>query len=479
MRDFKNFIAVFLLSATGMTYSYGQLRTPKIISSDMVLQQNMNVPIWGHATPGERITVTFNGQKICTKTAKDSTWSIKLKPMRADATPKTMRIKGKKENLTYTNIVVGEVWIASGQSNMEYSMRRHKAFVAPKKGKDLAIEEMAKPANNMIRVYVSSAKKQRTWAEASGESLPNVSAVGYYFIKSLQDSLKVPVGIITAALGGTRIETWTPEEEYFNSPDFSEEIKKKGRIDGSGAGERYRIFISPLIPFAVRGCLWYQGENNCGIGDERYAAKYKLMVDRWRKDFMNSEMPFYSVLLAPHIYSNRLHRNGTPQTAESLPLFREEQKKATSIIPHTEYVSITDLVDDINDIHPSYKWTVGQRLADVALAKTYGHKNIEYSGPRAEKAVREGNKLIVSFSHTTGGLTTNDNMRLRWFEVAGKNGVYHPAVADIDSNSSVKVYSKFVPNPKYVRMGWHETAEPNLTNGKGLPVVPFATIAAE
>lgn len=459
--------------------AHARISTPPILSSDMVLQQGRPVPVWGKAAPGERITVTFGKQKTSTRAAADSSWRVTLKPMAASATPRTLTIKGRRETIEYTNVVVGEVWIAAGQSNMQYSMRRHKAFVPPAHGVDSAIVEMQKPANAMLRVYVSARKGQRPWAPASGESLPDVSTVGYYFARSLQRSLNVPVGIITAALGGTHIETWTPRAAYEASPLFAAEMGQRGRIDGIGPGQWYATFVEPLLPFAVRGFAWYQGENNCGSGDRLYADKFKVMADWWRKAFDAPDAPFYYVLLAPHVYSDRMHRhNHGPQTAETLPLFREQQKRAGKLAGNCEYVCITDLVDDIHDIHPSYKWTVGARLARVALAKTYGHGGTEWSGPRFKAARTAGGKLTVTFSHCADSLRAADGKRIGWFEVAGDDGIFHPAVADIQSDSTVVAYSVDVASPRYVRFGWHETAQPNLENSAGLPAVPFAAMKA-
>lgn len=468
-------IAVLAASLTAQA----KLTTPPVISSNMVLQQGRTVPIWGKAAPGERITVTFGRQKQKAKAAADSTWRVELQPMQADATPRALTIKGRSEVIECENVVVGEVWIAAGQSNMEYSMRRHKAFVPPAKGVDSAEIEMQKPANPMLRVYVSARKGQKPWAEASGESLPSVSTVGYYFARSLQQSLGVPVGIVTAALGGTLIETWTPREAYAASPLFAGELSRTGRIGGVDPGQWYATYVEPLAPLAVRGFIWYQGENNCGAGDSRYAEKFKVMTDWWRNAFAAPAAPFYYVLLAPHVYSDRMHRhNNGPQTAETLPLFREQQKEAGRLVAGSEYVCITDLVDDINDIHPSYKWTVGARLARVALAKTYGRKGTEWSGPRFESARADGGKLVVTFSHAADSLRTRDGKRVGWFEVAGSDGVFHPAVADISSDSTVVTYSPYVPSPCFVRYGWHEMAEPNLENSEGLPAVPFEAVKA-
>lgn len=336
------------------------------------------------ATPNERIKVTFCDQSISTRAGAGGRWEVELHPMKADKSPKQMIIKGKKTSIVYENILVGEVWLCSGQSNMEYRMKLIPQFAPPAKGEDLAALELEKPANPMMRVFISDQKHSwSSWKVADGKSLANVSVVGYFLGKNIQKKLDVPVGIIMAAVGGTRIETWTSKEAYRNSSVFVSQLAATGRISGLGPGERYEKLIVSLLPFAVKGFIWYQGESNCGIGDRTYVEKYKILVESWRKAFKNEDAPFYSVLLAPHIYSDRIHRNTSKAvTAEELPLFREQQLKTLSVVPNTDIIVISDLVDDLRDIHPSYKRKVGERLARVALAKDYGSTEIIWSGPR-------------------------------------------------------------------------------------------------
>ena len=476
---FKQAMAFIALLLMGHSVGFAKLATSPVISSNMILQREKPVHIWGTADAGERVTVSFGKQKVKVKADAEGKWLATLQPMKASASPQNLVIKGKKESLIYNNVVVGEVWIAAGQSNMQYSMKRHKAFKAPATGKDWSIEEMKKPHNPMIRVYTSLRENQKTWAEASGESLPDVSTVGYYFIKNLQDSLKIPVGIITVALGGTRIETWTPREAYEQSSVFAKEIKEKGTINGSGVGEWYDKLLSPVIPYSIRGFLWYQGENNCGVGDTRYVKKFKVMTDWWRSVFMDKSLPFYYVLLAPHIYSDRKHKGGKFQTAEALPMFREQQKECRKQVENTEYISIFDLVDNLRDIHPSYKWFVGQRLARIALHKNYGFDKILYRGPELRRVAKNGKNLELYFDNVGEGLKTFNRRRIEWIEIAGKDGIFHPALADIRDKDRVEVYCNMVSAPEYVRLGWHEVAEPNLVNSEGLTVIPFGSTKAE
>ena len=480
--NFKQAMSIIALLLMGHAVGFAKLTTSPIISSDMVLQREKPVHIWGTADAGERVSVSFGKQKVKAKADAEGKWLATLQPMKATAHPQNLVIKGKKESLIYNNVVVGEVWIAAGQSNMQYSMKRHKAFVAPAKGKDWSIEEMKKPQNPNIRVYVSLRDHQKTWAEASGESLPDVSTIGYYFIKNIQDSLKIPVGIITVALGGTRIETWTPREAYEQSAVFGKEMKDTGKISGWGVGEWYKRLLVPVIPYTIRGFLWYQGENNCGIEDGRYAQKFKVMTDWWKSQFQDPSLPFYYVILAPHIYSDRLHKGGHPLTAEALPIFREQQKQARNLVANSEYITIFDLVDNLRDIHPSYKWFVGQRLARIALHKNYGYDKILYRGPELERVMKssDGKKLELQFANAGEGLrTSNGNRRLEWFEVAGKDGVFHPALADIHDKNQVTVYCREVKDPVFVRLAWHEVATPNLVNSEGLTVIPFGSTEAK
>ena len=479
----KQAMSIIALLLVGYVAGFAKLATTPIISSDMVLQREKPVHIWGTADAGERVTVSFGKQKVKTKADAMGKWLITLQPMKADAHPQNLVIKGKKESLIYNNVVVGEVWIAAGQSNMQYSMKRHKSFVAPAKGKDWSIEEMKKPQNPMIRVYTSLRTHQKTWAEASGESLPDVSTVGYYFIRNIQDSLKIPVGVITVALGGTRIETWTPKEAYEQSPVFSKEMKETGKIDDWGVGEWYEKLMKPVVPYSIRGFLWYQGESNCGVDEMRYVEKFQVMSSWWRKVFMDKNLPFYTVILAPHIYSDRMHKGAKhPLTAIKLPEFREQQKQVRKVVDNTEYITIFDMIDNLRDIHPSYKWFVGQRLARIALHRNYGYNQILYQGPELERVTKsaDGKKLELTFAHAGNGLKTfNRNRRLEWFEVAGRDGIFYPALADIHDKNQVSVYCREVKAPEFVRLGWHEVAVPNLVNSEGLTVIPFGSTKAE
>ena len=467
---------MFLLCIfAGMAFTaFAQPQLPAILSSDMVLQQGQPVPVWGTAAANERIEVTLGDQKVATRADREGNWSVTLNPLTASKTPRTLTVKGRRESVVLNNILVGEVWLCSGQSNMQYAMRRGSGLFPPAKGEDLAALELEKPANNLIRVFTMGRGRNAVsaWQVADGESLANVSAAGYYFGKKVQEELDVPVGIITSAVGGTRIEPWTPVWGYEQSALFAPQlVAGGGQIDGAAPAQLYESLIAPLAPFAVKGFLWYQGESNCSQRDRQYAEKYETMVDSWRQAFQNPDAPFYSVLLGPHIYSDRLHR-GTAVTAEELPVFWMQQIEALSI-PNTEMIVISDLIDDLKDIHPSYKWTVGERLAETALANTYAKNAGLWSGPRLAETRIVVDSIQLRFDYAGDGLKTNDEKRLNWFEIAGADGVFHPAIAEFREKDKVIVYHPEIARPVQVRFGWHETAIPNLVNSDNLPAMPF------
>lgn len=473
MRLYKfTFVILFLLS---VNIVYSQLTTPNVLSSNMVLQQGQKIPVWGTSKPNEKIQISFGKQKLKTKADTAGNWKVELTAMQANNTPQKMEIKSKNETIIYDNILIGEVWLAAGQSNMEYTMKRYKDFLPPEKGEDFASLELIKPSNEMIRVYNCSRKKAATmWEVANGKSLENTSVAGYFFVKNIQEKLNVPVGIISSAVGGTQIEAWTTSKAYEKSPVFADEIKQSGKVGGRGSGNWYEIMIAPLIPYAIKGVIWYQGENNCAARERMYAEKYKVLVNSWREAFNNTNAPFYCVLLAPHIYSDRLHKS-IAVTAEELPFFWQQQLKSTSMVSNSDYIVVSDLVDKLNDIHPPYKWEVGKRLSQLALAKTYGLTNIEWSGPRFKEATIVGDSIFVSFDHCADSLKTNNSKRINWFEIASDNGIFRPALAEFIDKNKVKIYHPDIHKPLNVRFSWHETAIPNLVNSFNLPAAPFIT----
>jgi sialate O-acetylesterase len=474
--NFKLKLALIPFSLLSLiSYTHAQIRLPNIIGSNMVLQRNQVVPVWGWTAPGKTVKVRFSGQEKSAAADDKGYFKINLSPLKTSDKPQDMVISSDTSTIHLVNILVGEVWLCSGQSNMEYTMKLTNA--KPVRGIDSAALELS-AHNPQIRLFKVEKKLSLPdvtttgWSESEGDALAAFSAPGYYFAKNIYEKLHVPIGVITSAWGGSRIEPWTPAAAYEGLPAFKEAFAKQPLlIDSVVAGKNYESMIAPLAPFAIHGFLWYQGESNCMTNEGiRYADKMQALVDSWRKEWGNDELPFYSVLIAPYYYTKR--KDHVRHTAETLPEFWEAQTESLKI-PNTDIITVTDLVDHLSDIHPSYKWEVGRRLALLALAKDYGYTSVAYSGPRYQKMQVKNDKIILSFTHA-GGLKTNNGKPLDNFMIAGEDNKFVPATAEI-AGDQVIVSSAAVAKPAAIRFAWDETAMPNLVNATGIPALPFRT----
>lgn len=472
------YILFFVWMACSISLVSAKVELPAIFSSNMVLQQSKPILIWGRASAGEVVNVRLKGDEKETVADDAGTWKIKFPAQTASFDAFDIVVEGENV-IRLENVLVGEVWLCSGQSNMEYSMKLRDNYRKPGKGVDLTAEELKKPANPKIRLFLVERKKGQTvdvgtkgWEICDAISLAPFSAPGYFFGKELLENVNVPIGLISSSWGGSRIEPWTPADAYRHSPLFSEETSNddKVNIDNSPVGEMYEGMIRPLAPFPIRGFIWYQGESNVMFHDARYYEKQKLLIDAWREIWQDTKMPFYYVQLAPYYYTKR--KDKVKHTPETLPWFWEIQTRCMDI-PYSGMAVVTDLVDDLSDIHPSYKWEVGRRLALWALAKDYGKKDVVYSGPQLKRKKIRKDKIILEFSHVGSGLKQAEEA-LTWFEIAGKDGKYVPAEAVIDGNKVV-VSAKEISKPRDVRFAWNETARPNFFNNEGLPAMPFRT----
>jgi hypothetical protein len=440
------------------------LSVPKVFGDNMVLQRNRPVPVWGSADPGEAVSVSFGGQEKTTVADAGGWWKIFLDRLPASDRPVEMVIRSAGSTIRLKNILVGEVWLCSGQSNMEYSMRKNSKFEKAAHGSGPA-DELDKADNPKIRIFLvrNNYSKpdihiRRSWDTAAGTPLRDFSAAGYFFAKEMYRQLGVPIGIISASVSGSRIEPWLP-----GSGDVAK--------DTASTGKFYETMIHPLAPFALRGFLWYQGESNCFLNDTiRYTSKMKTLIRSWRALWEEPDASFYLVQIAPYYYS---HSKGgdQPHTPESEPAFWEAQERALAL-PHTGMIVTTDLVDSLQDLHPAYKWEIGRRLALYALAKDYG-KDLVYSGPWYKTLAVKGDKMVVQFSNTGNGLVSKDGRPLNWFFIAGRDHRFVPATAVIEGKDKLVVSAKGVAEPDAIRFGWNEAAQANLFNKEGLPAMPF------
>jgi sialate O-acetylesterase len=477
-------LPVFLAVAS---YASAELELPAIFGDNMVLQQQMRVPVWGWSNPGATVKVTFAGQIQSTRADAHGKWRVQLDPLQASAKSESMVLESGK-TLILTNILVGEVWLASGQSNMEMPIGGNEQPFRPVFN---AADELAAANYPEIRIFKVEKKLAAApltdlamfhgWQECKSNTLNTTrfSAVAYFFGRGIYTNLNVPVGLVESAWGGTRIEPWTPSEGFqmvSSLAKFAQEKINSQHMSNYRPMAIYNAMIAPLAGFAMRGVIWYQGESNLIGGPNNYdyltyADKMVALVEGWRSVWHEGEFPFYFVQIAPFKY-NISSKQRTP-TPESEAEFWTLQSLAARRIKHSGMVVTTDLVDNLRSIHPLDKQDVGHRLALLARAKTYG-EDVVCSGPIFTWAKFADDKAILHFSHVDGGLKSRDSKPLNWFSIAGSNGKFVSAQAEI-AGDTVEVFSPKVNDPKAVRFAWDETAQPNLSNAAGLPAEPFRT----
>lgn len=466
---------LWMILMLGCFNASAEVVLPKILGHNMVLQCNKPVPIWGTAAAGEKVTIKFANQTKTITTDTTGNWKVMLDPMAASANPATLTISGTN-TIKLHNILVGEVWLCSGQSNMSYEMRKNSKVKKPDTSTtNSPVDELDRAHNPNIRIFLVTQKNlakpdpaNAGWDIAQDSALRVFSAAGYFFAKNLNHELNVPIGIICAAVSGSRIEPWIPETAFNNSTYFKSISKDSSSINGAD-GKFYHRMIELLAPMALRGFLWYQGEANM-TETVSYAHKMQLLINSWRTTWSDQSLPFYYVQIAPYLYSKMPSKRVI--TPETEAYFWETQAQVMNI-PHTGMIVTNDLNDDVNNLHPLYKWEVGHRLALLALAKTY-KKKVVYSGPVYQGMKVRGNTIELTFKYANGGLISNNHKPLDWFTIAGTDGKFVPAEAVIKGDKVI-VSATDVAKPAAVRFAWNESAQPNLFNKSGLPARPFRT----
>jgi sialate O-acetylesterase len=499
----KIFVGLFLL---GFIFtSYADVMLPSVIDSGMVLQRGAVVPIWGWAEQGEEVTVEFAGQVKRGVPDETGRWMVTLDPMEASSESRVMKITGSKV-LELVDVLVGEVWLASGQSNMEWTF----SGLVPEE-KTYALLHTS---NRFVRAFHVEYHVESgfplddtlgRWKDAEGllSQHPTASAVAFFFALKLQQQLGIPVAFIDANWGGRQIEPFIPDEGYqaLGLPLSSSGSKKnpaaiiaqlqrkvcmledaikaaeKGlaipydedvRIHGWAGNGLHNGMIAPVAPFAIKGVIWYQGESNRGQTD--YFKKLQALSFGWSKIFNQPDIPFYQVQIAPYNYT----RNDVPSTTLCDTIWAAQYKGAEEI-PGMGIVAVHDTNIDVMDIHPRHKRTVGERLAAQALRYQYG-RDVAARGPGFSSAVLKGSSVEVSFNHLDQGLSTSDGEPPSWFELSADGVSFAPAEAVIRGDV-VEVSAVDVPAPAFVRMGWQEIAIPNLCDSNGWPAFAFAAQA--
>ena len=438
------------------------VRLPAIIGDNMVLQCDCPLPIWGWAEPGEEVAVAIDGNAKTTTANVNGEWIVRLQGMEASDEAVELTVTGSSGNMiTVINILIGEVWIGSGQSNMEWALESALDGQVISRGTHHPKIRLFHVPRTLAVAPVTNVSAK--WVLCSPETAPRFSAVLYHFGLTLQAKVGVPVGLIESAWGGSRIEPWTPPEGFASESVLAADSKPQ-HVAGSWLNPTtmYNGMIHALVPFAIRGVLWYQGESNRGAG-MHYYHQMKGLIQGWRHIWKQGDFPFYFVQLAPFNYA------GNPL---ALPLMWEAQTAVLSV-PNTGMVVTTD-ISTIDNIHPPNKRDVGKRLALWALAKDYGWEQLIHSGPLYDGYRIEGGGIRISFLHAGSGLLSNDGKGLNWFAIAGDDREFVEAIVEIDGET-LFVHSPEVPKPVAVRFAWHQNAQPNFFNNEGLPASPFRT----
>jgi sialate O-acetylesterase len=489
-------ILIFLLPLI----SKAQIKLADIFSDNMVLQRDQPLHIWGKGRPGQEVSISFGGERKNSVVQKDSSWTVVLKRHQQNSKPQSLVVSGSNERLEFKNILIGDVWICLGQSNMEWPMEREKHWKAEKQNTIQPLIRLNNPppaGRGVFGVAYSDSLHSRlteekfyqwtSWQNCDSNSARQMSAVGYYFAKSITEKIKVPIGIINLSIGGAPIETFINIEALQGSKEFSKKvqgnwlansnlpvwIRERGiqnvgsYINGFGdqlglnhafkPGFAFESGIKPLLKFPVKGILFYQGESNAQEIERvnEYAALSALMVQDYREQWNQLKMPFYFVQLSSI--------DTAGYNSHLWPQFRDEQRKLLQMIPHSG-MAVTSDIGAPRDVHPTNKKDVGERLARWALHYTY-QQSIIPSGPLPLSAGYRNGKVTVHFDHGKG-LRTADGKSLRGFSIDGRI----ETIANIEEELVVLLLKD---KPGFIYYGWKPYSDANLVNNEGLPASTF------
>jgi len=481
------------------------IKLPPLVGDNMVLQRNTKTPVWGWATPGAAVEITFNNKTYKAVTNASGKWMAQLDALKAGG-PYNMTIQGDGSQLTIQNILIGDVWVCSGQSNMVLDFNNGRAKV-------LYADDIANSTNDQIRQLLvnrvvsdqpAANFTSNGWKLASPKTLNAFSAVAYFFARNLYEQYHVPIGLINTSWGGTKAEAWTSEDALTDFPQFTKDIQllhdtatvnarkaaaakliaewKERAAKGDTPSTRmpgpynpqdlatsiYNGMVAPLIPYAITGVIWYQGEQNGGRGYE-YRTLFPNMIKNWRSKWGRGDFPFIFQQL-PNFHNPVKDPNENAPWAE----LREAQFMTLSNTPNTA-MSVGIDVGEANDIHPVDKKDIGNRLALAARKLAYKEKKLVSSGPLYQSMKQRGNTIVISFSNTGGGLVSKDGQPLKYFAIAGEDKKFVWAEAVVKGNT-IEVSAPAVSSPVAVRYAWAENPEGvNLYNKEGLPASPFRT----
>lgn len=468
---FIPFIFAFMAVTAGAKVTLGP-----VISDNMVLQQQTNARIYGKADPGSKITVTpsWNNKAYTTSTDRTGEWCLAVETPEGGFTPYTITISDG-EPLTLNNVLVGEVWLASGQSNMEMPLKGFGGCCLEGGYDEIANSRQSADKVRFFTVPLTQSYElldtvNAKWTVPSPETSPEYSALAWHYAKQMAEVLNVPVGIVSAAYGGAKVESWSPRELLVNYPDVSLDPNDiEPIVHYHRPMLMYNAMFNPIKNYTYKGIIWYQGCSNVSTYST-YAERLAAMVKLWRDEIGLGDIPFYAVEIAPYQY-------GDPAEKGRAPFLREAQWKSIELIPNSDMISITDLVKPYErfNIHPADKTTAGHRLCDLALNKTYGKKQFLAGSPKYKSHRFVDGAAWVSIDSPNYGICRNYD--IQGFEIAGPDKVFHPADSvwlHWQTNEMV-VSSKNVPNPVAVRYCFRDFLPGNLHGGNYLPLIPFRT----
>lgn len=463
---------LLLLSQT----SFAVIAPSSLISDNMVLQQLTDVDLRGKATPGSKVEVSpsWSENKFYTTVDSEGKWQIEIPTPEGSYTPHTLTISDG-DTLTLSNVLIGEVWLASGQSNMQMPLKGFSACYV-----NGGFDEIAKSREkaDKIRFYTVPLNQSYTlvdsipasWVVPSPETSQEFSAVAWFYANRLSDVLDVPIGIVNSSYGGARVESWMPREILETYSDISLD---SADIENMTFYRRplvmYNAMFHPIKDYTYKGIIWYQGCSNVAAWDT-YADRLATMVEHWRKEIGQGEIPFYAVEIAPYDYVDKTEKG-------MAPYLREAQWESMKKIPNSGMITTNDLVENYErtNIHPGDKRTVGNRLGNLVLNTAYDHKEFPAESPRYKTHHVKGNEMWVEIE--TPGSAICRNCDVKGFELAGADGIYYPADSvslNIPTNEMI-VRSSQVPIPVYVRYGFRDFLPGTLHAGNNLPLIPFRT----
>ena len=442
------------------------LRMPAILSDHMVLQENTTVKIWGWADPNATVTVTPSwGEAVVTKSLFNTRWMVEITTPKASAESHSIHIiTNKKVEKTIKDVLIGQVWLCSGQSNMNWSAVNGSADM-----KQSLADDQQYPAMRLFTVEKNCMGNLQLdcngkWIVCGDEDTKYFSAVGYFFGRHLYEKLQQPVGLINSSWGGTPIELWmTARDVVSEKEDYAKFQARYANRKGWTAAGTYAAMINPLTDFTIAGTIWYQGCANSAFNPDSYGRQQAQLIHSWRNAFENPDMPFYLVQLAPH---------GREAKLGGKTLVREQQERVVREIPHTGMVNISDQVNDVTNIHPTNKKQVGIRLANWALGDHYKQQVGKYKPTMMKSVEFKGGRAIVTFENAEGGLECRGDA-INNLEIADASMQFKPAQGMIDGEGRLLVWNKQVRKPVAVRYCFNETAIGNLFDAVGMPVAPF------